>query len=763
MSAWITQFFLNPALFWPGVAAVSVPIVIHLINRLNHRRVRFAAMEFLLASEQKNRRRILLEQLLLLLLRIALVLMLMALIARLVLDSSQLSLFQGAKSHHLIVLDDSGSMQDRLGEDSAFDAAKEVIRKLVAEGARRPGTQKLTLLLASQPTQTFSGFNERIIDDTLLDEVTTRLEDLECSYGTVDFVAALQAAQDRLADDATDLKQLHVISDFRHADWFDNEAIAETLRALDNSGVAVNLVRTVESPHDNIAITRFDGEVESAAAGIPVEFHVSVTNFGTREADDVRVAVNVDGRRLPVTRVFSPIAPGKEATEPLSLRFERAGLHRVEVQLENDALRQDNTRYLAVAIPEENPILIIDGVPGGEEAQYIADALAADPSVTGLAPLIDGPDYLRKSSLDRFHAIYMVNVPDLPADALTALQRYVAGGGGLVWFLGDIVKPAFYNDLVEKDGNGLFPAPLASAPERLPRDTSNTPQADIVISDHPLLRILSGDQNPFIDAVFVNYYYPLDAEWTESTEPGAARIIAKLRNGRPLLLENEYGKGRVVSCLTSAGPRMTPEGVLWNNWAGGPGAPSYAVFQLDLAKYVARRDRSLPQRIVGEPISDEFSRVVYEDRVEIVTPDQQVTEIKAAAAEDEADENGIDRTNLTTLKPLRAVFRDTGHSGIYTVRKTAREQLSARELQVDEQLIAYNVPSSESDLAVMSNEQLRTQIGNLHQLTVQSAGVFDWIRSEAPGQEVRWWLLALLLVVGVCEQFMACRLSYHPT
>ena len=116
--SFVTQFFLNPALFWPGVAAVSVPIIIHLINRLNHRRVRFAAMEFLLASEQKNRRRILLEQLLLLLLRIMLVLLLMALIARLVLDPSQLSLFQGAKSHHVILLDDSGSMRDRLGDDS---------------------------------------------------------------------------------------------------------------------------------------------------------------------------------------------------------------------------------------------------------------------------------------------------------------------------------------------------------------------------------------------------------------------------------------------------------------------------------------------------------------------------------------------------------------------------------------------------------------------------------------------------------------------
>ena len=40
--------FLNPVLLW-GTLGVSVPIVIHLINLLRHRRVEWAAMEFLRA------------------------------------------------------------------------------------------------------------------------------------------------------------------------------------------------------------------------------------------------------------------------------------------------------------------------------------------------------------------------------------------------------------------------------------------------------------------------------------------------------------------------------------------------------------------------------------------------------------------------------------------------------------------------------------------------------------------------------------------
>jgi len=60
----LAPFFLNPAVFIPGAALISAPIIIHLLNRLRFRKVRFAAMEFLLQSQKQNKRRVLFEQLL---------------------------------------------------------------------------------------------------------------------------------------------------------------------------------------------------------------------------------------------------------------------------------------------------------------------------------------------------------------------------------------------------------------------------------------------------------------------------------------------------------------------------------------------------------------------------------------------------------------------------------------------------------------------------------------------------------------------------
>ncbi len=64
--------FLNPLLLW-GSALAAIPLIIHILNRRRFRRVRWAAMEFLLRAFKKNRRRARFEQLLLLLLRMLLV------------------------------------------------------------------------------------------------------------------------------------------------------------------------------------------------------------------------------------------------------------------------------------------------------------------------------------------------------------------------------------------------------------------------------------------------------------------------------------------------------------------------------------------------------------------------------------------------------------------------------------------------------------------------------------------------------------------
>lgn len=752
MNTWILQHFLNPAFFWPGMALLSLPIIIHLINRLRFRRVRFAAMEFLLASEKRNRRRILLEQLLLLLMRIAIVLLVVLLIGRLIVDPEQISLFQGAKSHHVVIVDDTASMQERDGEETVFDAAKEAVRRIVAEGARRPGTQLLTMILMSAPEETVSGLSQRAVDEALLAEISDRLEVLECTHQTADPADALEAARQRLADDRSALRYVHVLSDFRQSDWIDNKGAVSVLRTLGQADVGINLVRCIADEHENLGITDLGGAVEVAAAGVPVSLEATVRNWGTRDQEGVTASLFVNGRRLPRVVDFQTVPAGDEVTRRFDVVFETAEPHAVRLSLSEDALDADNIRHLAVDVPVENPVLIVDGSPGSEQGLYLTDALAADRSVTGFAPAIVSPEEVRRTPLERFHLIYMVNVPELAPDALAALESYVNNGGGLIWYMGDAVRPAYYNESLFDPDGGLFPVRIGLAPERLERDETRSPEPDLEPVQDPLFRFFTDAEVPILDLVFINLFYPLaDGDEPDGNVVRDALVHARLRNGAPLMLEHTFGQGRVFTCLTSAGPLRNSEGTFWNNWASGPASFSFVVFQLELAKRLVRKDRSLPQLASGEPIELTFNRAVYQPEVEVTTPDERVSRVQATQVE--RDEEASDAAEDVTR--MQVLYRETDRPGVYSLALTTQDQERERRL------FAVNVPAREGALALMEDDALLQELGEEVSVEIQPAGTFDWIRSESPGSEVRWLLLVLLGVICIAEQMLASRLSYQ--
>ena len=74
--------FINPWVFWTGLGAVSIPILIHLLNRRRFRVKDWAAMKFLLESIRKNRRRLRIEELILLALRCLAIVLLALAVAR---------------------------------------------------------------------------------------------------------------------------------------------------------------------------------------------------------------------------------------------------------------------------------------------------------------------------------------------------------------------------------------------------------------------------------------------------------------------------------------------------------------------------------------------------------------------------------------------------------------------------------------------------------------------------------------------------------
>jgi len=838
MEALLSNFFVNPALAAAGGALVSSPIIIHIINRLRFRKVRFAAMEFLLQSQKKNRRRILMEQLLLLLLRILVVIGLVLLIARLKLSPAQVSILRGeAAAHHIILIDDSGSMREMSGPRSAFDEAKDVARKIVANTLDEPGEQRVSIYFLSKLLERKE--DAELENKEATQEFLTRLlrafDGMECTYQDLDLNAGVTLAGDKLQADKsseTAVKFLHVISDYRDEDWKSQTALVETVKRLtqpDSEAAAgkrvhVNFIRAAEKAQPNLAVTDVSARVETAAAGVPIEVKVTVKNFGERLVENIPVRVSVDGK--PVRRVvhIDRIEPGEEESGRVFVQFLKPGRHRLEVTLKssNDALQADNTRYVAIEyLPQVNRILLVDGDPSHRDSQYVADALAADPTISGIQVDTQPPDWLSSGSLERYQCVFLINVPQLDGRAVARLEDHVRRGRGLIWFLGERVQPNAYNRLLfrirppssselEQDAAagsenaatykvaGLFPVPLAPFSRSVVRDNAAMTRDLKLDNSHPVFEVLGTDMH-FADVSRVKEYWPIAeripaAEFTwrkakADDDKGPAWIaddnrrkdgviaIASVRNtGRgtdaPLILEHRLGRGTILTCLTAAGRT-------WTNW---PTVNHYLVLLMQMRQHVVQKvaDR---KRIVGQDIVERLPANLYRREAGIGSPEigpgrlitldaQETVSARDGESGDNSDEETSDSGDSSSPKTGGAdasgglqyhVFEhtQTGRPGIYTLRLTRLQKSERTGSTTEYRMYAYNVPVKEGATQLHPTEDIRRHFVGNDYFRIYEANDEQAFEGIEPGQEIRRFLLFLMVGLLISEQALAYKLSYH--
>src|SRR5437016_3660940 len=147
----LETLFANPAALTIGGAMVSSPILIHLINRMRFKRLRWAAMEFLLKSQKRNRRRLIIEQLLLLLMRCLLILLVALLFARFLGCESRAGedgKVEELPNLHIVLLNDSLSMHDKVkGQEDSFALAKKHVAETIAPAIGKSATPDSLVVL----------------------------------------------------------------------------------------------------------------------------------------------------------------------------------------------------------------------------------------------------------------------------------------------------------------------------------------------------------------------------------------------------------------------------------------------------------------------------------------------------------------------------------------------------------------------------------------------------------------------------------------
>ena len=759
MTETLAPFFLHPGIAAAGAACAAVPVVIHLINRLRFRKVRFAAMEFLLQSEQRNRRRVLIEQLLLLLLRILLVLAAAALIARLVLDPGTLSVLRdGEVAHHVVVLDDSGSMRADGPGGNVFESAKRTLRDFAAEAARTPGSLRLSVLLLSRAEADSALFARRDVNSAFLADLAEKLDALEPTRSRLRPAAGLAAAERRLAsEEETGERVVHLLSDFRTVDWGGDTLLAATegsapqgpatggdtaaaVARLDAAGVQVNLVRLAADAPENRRMADVSFGSPTAAVGVPLRVRATVTNDADVAAEGLDLTASLDGQPLPLGESIPGLEPGGSVVREFDVQFDEPGRHAVTVSVPGDGLTEDDAFTRPVLVLPRVPILVVDGATDLRAATLIGRVFDAE--VTGREVRVGGVDLLRKEDLSQFWTIYVANVGRLPADAVAPLVRYVENGGGLIWFAGE-VDAGHYTDTLFPAG--LFPVPLAGSSVELREDAGGGP--DVRFREHPVTTALTAGENLFAGLVTVDRHLPVPADWNpdDAARDDGVETVATLRNGAPVVLASRLGEGRILAVLTTADTE-------WTNW---PKNPAYPLFHLPAQEWAGRTDTGDAVALTGEPLTFALDAARFRPDVLIERPDELSATLTATPRREE-DEPGLDGAPITADDLLlTARYADTDLPGVYQARLTTAEG------EPTDRWTAFNFPPAESRLAPLAPEALTEALSGTTNVTVQEAGDAAWTGGGERTREIRWWLLGLMAALMAAESLLAYRCGYH--
>ena len=311
---WLSTFiqslpFANTAMLLWGLAA-SLPIIIHLLSRRKYRETAWAAMEFLLAAVRKNARRIRIEQLILLLVRVAILVLLAVALADpmfSMFSSLSAALGTGGRTHYLLVLDVSYSMDYRSGDKSRLDRAKEMAAQVVRDSRQGDG---FTLVLLGDPPQV-------AISDPAFDpqDVVDEIESMRVRHGggnlpmtlaeIENVLQAVQRRQTRLT--AT---TICFFTDLGRTTWED-AATPDCRSRIGRLGEKASLALFDVGQADaaNVAVTAFELRDSLVTAGREVTFDAEVQAFGTRERTGQRMRCwSMASRCGPRASKFRPAA-----------------------------------------------------------------------------------------------------------------------------------------------------------------------------------------------------------------------------------------------------------------------------------------------------------------------------------------------------------------------------------------------------------------------------------------------------------------------
>jgi hypothetical protein len=655
--------------FLAGLAGLALPVYLHLLKRQTAQPKKVSSLMLFESRTQSSTRHRRLRYFLLLSLRLAVLLLLILAFANPFINRNPAAV--ASNRLVLVVVDNSFSMRAGTRLEDAKNAAMAV---LAGKGAARAQVAAF-------------GSQLKLMTQAIEDQGALRaaVQAIEPGDGHGNFGELARAIRG-LAESVRTPIEMHLISDMQRSDMagtFADMALAANVKLVTHAVVSK------AQPNWTVESVDAPGEVWGKDAK-PVHVRAVIAGFGTPAA--TRTASLVVNGKTTATKSVAVPANGR-ATVDFPALDAPYGFSRCEVRIDSgDGFAADDVRRFAVERSDPQKVLLVHNYGDNRSPLYIGAALGAAAQSAFLVESIavnEAAD--RKPS--NYGFIVLSDVNTVPSLLENSLNEYVRSGGSVLIVAGTAA-------------GGRLRIPIFDAKILETRDYSRIPDRYVGVGSSDSSFPAVGKADGWAG---VKFYYALDVD------PGDARVLVRLGDQTPLLMEKHIGEGRVL-LLASGLDNLT------NDF---PRHPAFVPFIEQTARYLAGSERQGGARTV-----DAF------------------LELRNAKERGQ----GVEVTDPEGKRPLSLSEAASAQS----IQLTEAGYYQLRLANGRQNVVGVNPDPRESNLDVIPADVMALWTGSGGD-SPQEAAAGGPVRPRKVPESFWWYVMLLLLAAAIAESVLASR------
>ena len=491
--------FLYPSFLW-ALAALAIPIIIHLFYFRRFKKVAFSNVRFLKEVKEETSMRSRLRNLLVLLVRCLALAALVFAFAQPFLPSNR-EVLKGRKAVSIYV-DNSFSMEAKSDQASLRQIAVDRARDIV--GAY--GVEDRFQILDND----FSGRNQRLVGQ---EEALNLLDDIESGPASRRLSVVNARQRSALRTENMENNITYLVSDFQRN-------VTDLAPEKLDTGVAVNLVPLRAVRERNVAIDSVWFEAPVPQAGQNNLLLVRVRNYGQEDLDNIRLTLRYNGQNKPEGTLT--VNAGEYVVDSVFLNVTEAGVGRAQLAIKDFPVNFDDTYDITFRTAGRVRVLSID-----DDGNPIRNLRAALGGLSVFDATYVSSRAIDYGSLGDYDLVVLTEEANVGTGLAEQLRQYVDNGGNLLVFPPRTASLDSYNPFLSRLGAGSMAAFDTTA-----REVSQLNNEEFVFKD-----------------VFRNRSASLRLPTTQGNFPisrgGRRETLLTYRDGSAALAKYTLGEGNV--------------------------------------------------------------------------------------------------------------------------------------------------------------------------------------------------------------------------